>query len=377
MVKKRFKSVFKYLFESIVIFLIIALIILFGAFVISYYMGIEISFEGNISDQIELKVYKKDSNKVEVENDEPIDIYINNDLSIDDEDLIENKRTENDYFYSQLDDYGKIIYDKLVRNSENLKSGNYVVNFNNDFSEMLLNGEDEKLKTSYKNAVDCIRYDRMDMFYIDFTKMYLKIEKTTRGNDVSYNVYIEKGDDENNYFIEGIESQEQLEGILNQIEEKKKEILNNVSGTNYQKTLQIHDFLIDNLAYDETYSRANNDNLIGVFYDGNVVCEGYAKAFKYLLDGLEIPCILVIGDAVNSVGTSEKHMWNYVKINDEWYAVDVTWDDPILVGAATLSDESRYRYFCRKSDFKNNHFSDGVISVNGTEFMYPKLVDEQ
>lgn len=153
--------------------------------------------------------------------------------------------------------------------------------------------------------------------------------------------------------------------------------MNNVSGTNYQKTLQIHDFLIDNLAYDETYSRANNDNLIGVFYDGNVVCEGYAKAFKYLLDGLEIPCILVIGDAVNSVGTSEKHMWNYVKINDEWYAVDVTWDDPILVGAATLSDESRYRYFCRKSDFKNNHFSDGVISVNGTEFMYPKLVDEQ
>ena len=70
-------------------------------------------------------------------------------------------------------------------------------------------------------------------------------------------------------------------------------------------------------------------------------------------------------------------MWNYVQINDKWYAVDVTWDDPILIGKATLSDESRYKYFCRKSDFNDNHYSDGVISVNGTKFIYPDLVENE
>ncbi|MBR2858443.1 hypothetical protein IKE96_04655, partial [bacterium] len=302
------------------------------------------------------------------------DIYIQNDLSLDDENLSNSVYTENDYFYNQLDEYGKHIYEKIIANSENLKSGDFVIKFNSEFSDLLSRGGDEQLKTAYKNAVDCIRYDRMELFYIDFTKMYLKIETTTRGNNVSYNVYIEKGKEDLNYYIDGIENRQQLEQILETIEQKRSEILLNTSGSNYQKILQVHDFLVNNLSYDETYERANNDNLIGVFLDGNVVCEGYAKAFKYLLDGLEIPCILVIGDAVNSVGENEKHMWNYVQINDGWYAVDVTWDDPILVGKSTLSDESRYRYFCREADFNNNHFSDGAISVNGTEFIYPELV---
>ena len=48
------------------------------------------------------------------------------------------------------------------------------------------------------------------------------------------------------------------------------------------------------------------------------------QAFKYLLDDLEIPCILVIGDAVNSAGTREKHMWNYVEYEGKYYIFDAT-----------------------------------------------------
>lgn len=50
-------------------------------------------------------------------------------------------------------------------------------------------------------------------------------------------------------------------------------------------------------------------------------CEGYARAFKLICDQIGLPCIVVSGDG---------HMWNYVQNEDGvWYAVDVTWDDPV------------------------------------------------
>ncbi len=363
MFEKKDGKIINFIFEFLIIFLMIFLVLL----LILYYLGIDA--EDVVINGINLQSFKKQVD------DNEIDDYIQNDLILEDDNLNISTYTENNYFYNQLDDYGKLIYDKIVDNSENLKSGDYTINFSNEFNSLLNNNGEEVLKASYRNAIDCIRYDRLGLFYIDFTKMYMKIEITTRNNVNSYSVYIEKSDDYLNYYIDGIENEQSLNYIMKSIDERKSEILNNISGTNYQKILQIHNYLIDNLQYDETYNRQNNDNIIGAFLDGNVVCEGYAKAFKYLLDDLEIPCILVIGDAVNSEGTREKHMWNYVLINEEWYAVDVTWDDPILIGSGTLSEESRYKYFCRKSDFNDNHFSEGVISVNGTEFKYPSLVE--
>lgn len=61
------------------------------------------------------------------------------------------------------------------------------------------------------------------------------------------------------------------------------------------------------------------------------VCEGYARAFKVLCDTLEIPCVLTSGYARSTAaGTPEQHMWNDVCIDGQWYAVDVTWNDPTL-----------------------------------------------
>ncbi|MBQ8248088.1 MAG: hypothetical protein IJZ42_13250 [Lachnospiraceae bacterium] len=56
--------------------------------------------------------------------------------------------------------------------------------------------------------------------------------------------------------------------------------------------------------------------------DTNTVCEGYAKAFKYLCDlstfDKQIYCFIVSGS---------NHMWNVVQINGENYYVDVTMAD--------------------------------------------------
>ena len=103
------------------------------------------------------------------------------------------------------------------------------------------------------------------------------------------------------------------------------------------------------------------------------VCEGYAKAFKYMLDSFGIESTLVIGTATNSQGESENHAWNYVKLNGRWYAVDCTWDDPIIVGGFS-NDEIKYTYFLKGANtFSRDHFPVGVFTEGGKEFIYPNL----
>ena len=70
--------------------------------------------------------------------------------------------------------------------------------------------------------------------------------------------------------------------------------------------------------------------------DTNVVCEGYAKAFKYLCDHTEfersIECILAGGNIVKNSGI-EPHMWNVLKMEDKKnYLVDVTNCDYRTIG---------------------------------------------
>ena len=63
------------------------------------------------------------------------------------------------------------------------------------------------------------------------------------------------------------------------------------------------------------------------------VCDGYSRAFKLICDRLEIPCILDTGMATSGTH-SEYHMWNRVRIDDVWYGMDCTWDDPIVKGVS-------------------------------------------
>ena len=81
----------------------------------------------------------------------------------------------------------------------------------------------------------------------------------------------------------------------------------------------------------------------GAFLDsvGNgMVCEGYAKSLKILLDRLGVPCVLVGGSAIDSsTNTYVGHMWCDVQIAGSWYMVDPTYDDP------AGEDAPNYNYY--------------------------------
>ena len=49
------------------------------------------------------------------------------------------------------------------------------------------------------------------------------------------------------------------------------------------------------------------------------VCRHVSAVFKFVCDFLEIPCILIRGTTCSGGG----HIWNLVKVDKEWWGIDV------------------------------------------------------
>lgn len=111
----------------------------------------------------------------------------------------------------------------------------------------------------------------------------------------------------------------------------------NSSTSDYEKLKAFHDYIVTNCTFSRDTEYANT--IYGVLVDGYAQCEGYAFAFDYLCRLADIDCFVIVGsDTEGSL-----HAWNMVKLEDIWYHVDCTWDDPIL--SAENPDFLRHFYF--------------------------------
>ena len=278
------------------------------------------------------------------------------------------------YFYNQLDEKSRIIYRAFESNKEQMKTGTYQIELGTSFSDILSqsNGQ-EKLGEYYQSAIEAYTYDNPEIFYLSPKKMFLNIETTTRGENSTYNVYINSGN-EANYLAEEFNSKQAIDQAFAQIEQVKNQIMQNKTGNTYEDIKMVHDYLVDNINYDSSLSKQNIYSIYGALVNRECVCEGYARAFKYSLDELNIPCVMVIGTGTNSQGETENHAWNYVQLNGNWYAVDATWDDPVVIGGGTASEESRYKYFLvGREVIDQDHSPSGQFTENGKIFSYPNV----
>ena len=117
----------------------------------------------------------------------------------------------------------------------------------------------------------------------------------------------------------------------------------------YERELLLHDALAKRVTYQEG---ENAHNAYGALVMGKAVCEGYARAFQYLLYQAGIQCLMAEGNSINPfTGQSEGHAWNVVLIDGQYYHLDLTWDD---------TDDSRtpvvYPYFnLTTAQIQENH----------------------
>ncbi len=115
-------------------------------------------------------------------------------------------------------------------------------------------------------------------------------------------------------------------------------------GSDVEKERYVHDALMQLVEYD--MSAPMNQSAYSALVGGRSVCAGYARAFQYMMQLLDIPCYYCTGFA------GEDHAWNIVKIDGAFYNVDVTWDD---------TDTPTHDYF-NKSDreFGTTHVRTGL-----------------
>ncbi|MDE7130372.1 MAG: InlB B-repeat-containing protein [Lachnospiraceae bacterium] len=93
-----------------------------------------------------------------------------------------------------------------------------------------------------------------------------------------------------------------------------------------EKAVVLHDYLTINCEYDyQNYLNgtipSESYNAYGTLVNRTAVCQGYALAYKYLLNQVGIDCYMVTSNSMN-------HAWNMIVLDGKYYQVDVTWDDP-------------------------------------------------
>lgn len=95
----------------------------------------------------------------------------------------------------------------------------------------------------------------------------------------------------------------------------------------YELELFANNYIVDNCVYDTDAAESEDiigheNDAYGALVEGKAVCEGYSRAFQLLCNKLNIECVSISG---NSDGN---HQWNCVMIGQDWYQIDVTWNDP-------------------------------------------------
>lgn len=181
------------------------------------------------------------------------------------------------------------------------------------------------------------------------------------------------------YFIIDFEydfDSETLNSMKRELEQKACEIIaSNVARDMppYMKVFIIHNYIINNCRYASDYE-TNNDpsyyTAYGALVNGNAVCDGYATSAKILFDLCGIENIKISGTSKGS-----GHAWNLIKLDNDYYHIDTTWDDPVSYNGI---DYLKYNYYnLTDSEISTDHTwnTQDYPSATGSTYTYEKTIE--
>lgn len=259
-----------------------------------------------------LVLYRNDINTFLVENY----LYIKN----------TTEYTVNDYSKSTDYNYVKITKDFTAHNKDELLNIIYTI---------VDSGNTEFVFYCDKEYKDCQK--DLESVSNDTTKL------TTLNNFVHpYNSYSKLYISTNSFgkvtiSLDKLYSDVEINYINQLLDSIEKQIFNNTM-TVRDKIKAFHDFIINNTNYDQSRaeqikSKDFSNNVYqshkanGVLLNHIALCSGYTDIMAIFLDRLNVPNFKI---------SNENHVWNALYIDNAWYHLDLTWDDPVTSNGENL-----------------------------------------
>ncbi len=241
-----------------------------------------------------------------------------------DEDVdISNTTSKGRYCFEKLNDNEKLYYEKIRKAVESHYWG------------LFWNNRDCSKETAEK-LVKYVAYDYPEYFWYS---------DKSGGVDMMTDKLIKRITIHNNYTEDDKgKIQPELEKAVQTYTDSAKDLK-----SDYEKALNAYEYIIKNTEYVadggatlDSLQDVESDktmlalwNMTGVFVDKKASDRGYAQAFEYLMQQAGIECSYVQG--------ADNGFWNVVKLDGEWYCVDV--------GAGDSTDaEIDYSYFAITSE---------------------------
>ena len=218
----------------------------------------------------------------------------------------------------QLQEY---LYAELLKVSPNIKIDNNKYKYSS---------------TAFKELYCNVINDHPDLFYVSssYSTSIYSISKNVASVTPSYTLSQNEIADAKIVFNNGVD--------------KALSLIDN-SMDDMQKALVLHDYICDKAVYERPGEIAHS--AYGFFKDGKIVCSGYSLTYSYLLNKVGVQCEFESSSPM-------QHAWNLVKINNNWYHADLTYDD---IGCYNQNENIRgammHNFFLKSDDF--------FISPNG------------
>lgn len=194
----------------------------------------------------------------------------------------------------------------------------------------------DTLEEAVKEAIGIIRKDDPEYFWAGGCSYVLGKNYTDINFEEIFDLSGKKISEMN------AELQKAADDIINKIPD---------NSSDYEKALFVHDSIIDSTVYDLAGRDSDINGSWGTAYgclvENKAICQGYACAYKLIMDKLGIECGIVSG-----YGKNARHAWNYIRLGGRYYWVDLTWDDPLTDDGTQMIN---HKYCFLDDRFLNDH----------------------
>ncbi|WP_026669055.1 InlB B-repeat-containing protein [Butyrivibrio sp. AE3006] len=258
----------------------------------------------------------------------------------------------NSFYYKQLTEIDKIYYDgilELCRQNKSPITGEFSTDKAGD-AVLFYSGIKSLERPDWSTIIHALWYDHPEeLETILFSQKYSTVTAYSGGvSHYSFYMYNTPGSNYTGNQVAQMESD--LKRACNSLYNSLS-----LSGEDASKELAIHDALIDAVEYnyDET-NKYLKYTAYGALVEKLPVCQGYATAFKMLMDKAGIETHVVSG----VTGSGEGHAWNVVKLGSDYYEVDTTWDDGNYNNSYPYNYLLTHQYFnCTTDTFAHYNYS--------------------